>query len=72
MNGKVYSSDSPAGYTTLSQGKSMYDHKNEQTSIISPYTQRDHAWSRPEFDASDEVVWANESINKHSGNAYNH
>ena len=75
MNEKVYGATAPAGYTSsLSQQRqtSYYDHKFEQASTVEPYIQRDHAWSQPEFDVSDEVQWANETIDQHAGNAYNH
>lgn len=74
----VYPADGKPSYTFNNQGFSLaenankYDHLDEQTSTIAPYSQRDHSWSKPEFDQSDEVRWANETIDVHAGKAYNH
>ena len=77
----VYSGDGKPSYTFSNQGFSLsqnraragqYDHKGEQTSTISPYNQMDHAWTSGEFDVSNEVDWANETIKVHDGPAYNH
>ena len=34
-----------------------YDHKWESSSILEPWTQREHSWNSAEFDHSDEVQW---------------
>ena len=51
------------------QADKRYDHKWESTSIISPYTQRDHSWSNDQFDKSDEVKWA-EQTKTETGGSY--
>lgn len=64
----TFSNQGMAGYAgSLAQIRSLaqkntqaqvkYDHLWEQKSIISPYDQMEHAWTKDEFDKEDEVVW---------------
>ena len=34
-----------------------YDHKHEYNSTISPYTQRDNAWTEEQYDKSHDRTW---------------
>lgn len=40
---------------------SQYDHLGEQTSWVEPYVVRDHSWSIPEHNMSDETVYQDET-----------
>ena len=54
----------------LKKNVKNYDHKWESTSILNPWTQRDHSWNTDEFDSSNEVKW-HEQTKSETGGEYN-